>query len=251
MNPFHIGMQNKAREERWRDPLYWKCVHMRRDHTLGKEWDREAERGTVSLTDNPWESNTLPRVWAGVWPLHTHAHPHTHTHTHVTFVCVHPLLVTSTLCFLNPGHTPCRLWCIFFFFFLLDVFNNNLFHPSKRPGFGKKGLALKASLHLLPRLSSETKLLHPYYSEVQLQLKRDGDQIPSHTQQNNTVAFSVWLPTRKGPFLSTADLASIYLAALHRCWHCLLRVKIPSKDHCFPCSFSVIEFFLFLGDGRR
>lgn len=168
INPFYIGMQKRAQKERWRDPLCWQCVHMRGDHTLRREWDRKRERRTVSFPDNPRGSNTLPRVWACVWP------PQTHTHTHATWVHVHPLLVTSTLRFFNPGHTLRRLWCIF----LLDVYDNNLFHPSKGAGHVKKGPSLEALLHLLPRLSSETKSFHRDHSVVQLQLKRDGDQIP-------------------------------------------------------------------------
>lgn len=62
--------------------------------------------------------------------------------------------------------------------FFPDVYDNNLFHPSKRAGHGKKGPALEALLHLLPRLYSETKSPRRHHCAVQLLLKRDAEQIP-------------------------------------------------------------------------
>lgn len=173
---------------------------MRGDHTLEREWDRKRERGTVSFPDSPWESNTLPHVWACVWP------PHTHTHTlHATCVCVHPLLVTSTLRSLNPGYTPRRLWCV-----LCILYDNNLFHPSKRAGHGKKGPALEALLHLLPRLSSETKSLRRHHSVVQLQLKGTGTKSLSYTTKQHCSLFSV--TAHKERALSVHGGHSVYLS---------------------------------------
>lgn len=112
-------------------------------------------------------------------PIHSHASGLVcgrRTHTHATR---HMCPFSSPPCNINPSlsqsgpHSPPTLMR-----FLVDVFDNNLFHPSKRVGHGKKGPALEALLHLLPRLSSETKSLRRHHSAVQLQLKGDGDQIP-------------------------------------------------------------------------
>lgn len=81
-------------------------------------------------------------------------------------------------------------------FFYRDVYDNNLFHPSQRAGHGKKGprsWALASSF-------ARDKIASPGPQRSSTAAERRRRPNPSHTQQNNTVAFSVWLPTRKRPF---------------------------------------------------
>lgn len=117
-------------------------------------------------------------------PIHSHASGfvcglHTHTLTHALHATRYMCPCSSPPCNINPSLSQSGAHSLpTLMRFLLNVYNNNLFHPSKRAGHGKKGPALKALLHLLLRLSSETKSLHRHHSVVQLQLKRDGDQIP-------------------------------------------------------------------------
>lgn len=130
----------------------------------------------------------------------------THTHTqllHATCVRVHPLFVTSTLRSLNPGHTSRRLWCVFFFCSML--YYNNLFHPSKRVGHGKKGPALEALLHLLLRLSSETGTT----VQFNCSWKETRTKSLSYTTKQHCSLFSV--TEGKGPFCSRrTQCPSIY-----------------------------------------
>lgn len=199
MNPFHIKMQKRAERERWRDPLYWQCVHMRGDHTLEREWDRKRERRTVSFPDSPWESNTLPRVWDCVWPPHTHM-------LHATCVHVHPLLITSTLRSLNPGHTPRRLWCVFSSMCTTIIF----FTPPKEWAMGRKALLLRLCFIFCPSSPARQNRFTGTTARFNCSSKETGTKSLSYTTKQHCSLFSV--TAHKERPLSVHGGHSVYLS---------------------------------------
>lgn len=168
MNPFHIRMQKRAQKERWRDPLCWQCVHMTADHTLQKGWNRGAENGTLSFQDSPWESNTLPHVWAGVWPSHRK------TRVHLRALLLN---MNSSLSQSEPRFLPTLMHK---FSSCSTVISSPV--RKNRP-LGKKGSDLQALLYLLPPTFwwDEIASPGPRYGSTTAEKRREPN--PSHRQQ--------------------------------------------------------------------
>lgn len=161
-------------------------VHMRGDHTL---LEGQNERDSVFPRQPTRIQCTPTRLDSCVAYIHA---------LHATCVRVHPILWTSTLRSLNPGpHSSPTLM-----HFLFTVYDNNLFHPAKRArATGRKAFALRASLHLLPWLTSETKSLslgatvwfNPDWKDT-------GTKSLSYTTKQHCSLFSVTRHKEKQPF---------------------------------------------------
>lgn len=163
--PFsHQDAKGNRKTEMKRSFMLVLCSHERGPHALERMRWRKRERDSVFPRQPMRIQYTPTRLGLCVA---------THTLTRHMCPCSSPPRNSNPALSQSEPHSPPTLMR-----FLLDVFDNNLFHPSKRVGHGKKGPALEALLHLSPWLSRETKSLRRHHSAVQLPLKRDGDQIP-------------------------------------------------------------------------
>lgn len=117
---------------------------------------------------------------------------------------------------------------------------------------GRKAPALEAVASSSAPTLHRDQIASRHHSVVQLLLKGDMRPNPSHAQQNNTVAFSIWLPTRKGLFLGRGGhRVHLSMGFSTDVDTVCCGLRCPSKDHCFPCVFTVVEFFPLFIDGSR
>lgn len=132
------------------------------------------------------ENSVSPRQHMRI--QYTHASGHVwghHAHTlHATFD--HPLFITSALCSLTSGHTPRRLWSVFFFPFSICT-TVIFFTPPKEWAMGRKALLL--SLHFIycprqNRISGTT-------AQFSRSWKETGTKSFLHTTKQHCSLFSV------------------------------------------------------------